>query len=171
MKQNVLPLPHSECLTTTTTLRYQWLSRSLSLRYSHLFMEDQRSRRNFLQWGEMVMMAFQASIGDTMQAVLRGAWAAGGEIPLPTSQMPAGGFKRKVLGGFWANRLPLLMTIKRAIGLAQCFLVWTARSLPFYHYYLHFMEQETEARWGAVTRPEPQFPSDGTETQTQDFWL
>lgn len=67
---------------------------------------------------------------------------AGRKIPLPPSQMPLD-FKRKVLDGF-----TLLVTMKRAVMLAQCFLVCMACWLTFCLHSFHFMEEETKALRG-----------------------
>lgn len=106
------------------------------------------------------------------RAVLRGAYEADRKIPLPTSQMPLGGFKRKVLGGFWAKRLILLMTIKKsnrfgtALSSLNSLLTYILSLLSSFY---------GAGNWGSVSCSDmlrvPQLPSDGAGTQTQDFWL
>lgn len=91
----------------------------------------------------MGMMELQASTGDISGGLCFVALhEAGRKIPLPPSQMPLD-FKRKVLEGF-----TLLVTMKRVVMLAQCFLVCMACWLTFCLHSFHFMEEETKALRG-----------------------
>lgn len=75
-----------------------------------------------------------------------GFYEAGREI-LPPSQMPLGGFKRKVLDGFSAKRLTLLMTKKKESGWHSAF--YFKQLITHLHVIFTifiFMEQKTGAQ-------------------------
>lgn len=66
--------------------------------------------------------------------MLRDSYEAGRKIPLPTSQMPLGGFKRKVLDGF---HLTDNHEKSNCVGTVLPRLQFACS---------HFMKQETEAQ-------------------------
>lgn len=102
------------------------------------------------------------------RATLQGSYESGRKIPLPTSQMPLD-FKRKALDGFWAKRLTLLMSIKRTIMLAQCFLVWIACSFIFIIFILWSRKSRLgEMQWYAQSPTAPKWWGLGLKHRTFD---
>lgn len=114
------------------------------------------------------MMESQASAGSISVGMLQGSYESGRKIPLPTSQIPFD-FKKKALDGFWAKKTYLTNDNEKNNHVGT--VLSSLNRLLFYLYYLHFMEQETEARWDAVISPVSHSSlAMGAGTQTQDFW-